>query len=265
MNGNAIKKYLSFAAVLLLIVVFMVACGGSIKQTNEELLQSALAAATGSRTDWQKVRTLAFKAVKQKSEDANAHAMLAIALEQCGQPDNAVDEIRKAVELDPRNFMAQLTKGRILFERDRIGDCIAPLKEAYKLKPDNENVLLLLARSSAKLERYKEAMTYYATLARLPSYKDRPEPYNELAVLYVSQKDNVKASAFFNEAYKKAPTNYIVVLNIGIFCDVYLNNPAYAIKHYNKYQELTLSNRELEPVRIKLTKRIEFLKQKYKL
>jgi Flp pilus assembly protein TadD len=191
--------------------------------------------------------------------------MLALALEQCGQPDNAIDEIRKAVELDPKNFMAQYTKGRILFERDRIGDCIAPLKEASKLKPDSGNVILLLARSSEKLGRYKEAMGYYATLARIPAYKDRPEPYNELAVMYVKQKDNVKASAFFNEAYKKAPTNHIVVLNIGIFCDVYLNNPAYAIKHYNKYQELTLSNRELEPVRIKLTKRIEFLKQKYKL
>ncbi len=264
MSGMNIRTYAAFIAVVALLSV-LVSCGGGVKQTNEELLQSALAAASGPKADWQKARALAFKAVKQKSEDANAHLILALALEQCGQPDNAVDEIRKAVELDPGNFMAQYSKGRILFERDRIGDCIAPLKEAQKLKPESENVMLLLARSSAALGRYKEAMSYYATLARNPAYKDRPEPYNELAMLYVKQKDNVKASAFFNEAYKKAPSNYIVVLNIGIFCDVYLNNPAYAIKHYNRYQELTLSNRELEPVRAKLKKRIEFLKQKYKL
>ncbi len=259
-----LRSYIAFLAVVT-VLCMLVSCGGGVKETNEELLQGAIDAASGPKADWQKARALAFKAVKQKSEDANAHAILALALEQCGQPDNAIDEVRKAVELDPKNFTAQYTKGRILFVRDRIGDCVAPLKEAQKLRPENANVVLLLARSADKLGRFKEAAAYYATLARHPAFKDRPEPYNELAMLYVRQNDNVKASAFFNEAYKKAPTNHIVVLNIGIFCDVYLNNPAYAIKHYVKYQELTLSNRELEPVRAKLKKRIEFLKQKYKI
>ncbi|GEM_PF-1284805 len=266
-HKNRIRGITYFTSILLLgVLAFgLASCSGGTKQTNEELLKSAIEAATGPKADWQKARSYAFKAVKQKSDDANARVMLAISLEQCGQASNAIDEIRKAVELDPKNFMAQFTKGRMLFENDRIGDSIAPLKEARKLKPDNANALLLLARSSAALGRNKEAAEYYATLAKLPNYKEKAVPFNELAVLYVNQKDYQKASLFFQEAYKRAPNDHIVVLNIGIFCDVYLKNPAYAIKHYNRYQELTLSNPELATVRNKLKKRIEFLKTANKL
>ncbi|HBC85400.1 MAG TPA: hypothetical protein DCZ94_00445 [Lentisphaeria bacterium] len=267
MSGINYKSIVSFSAVVLLIVLLMgiVSCGGGSKQTNEELLKAAIDSATGPKADWQKAKTLAYKAVKQKSDDANAHVMLSLALEQCGQPGNAIDEIRKAVEIDTKNFMAQFTKGRMLFENERIGDSIAPLKEAQKLRPDNENVILLLARSSAALGRYKEAAGYYATLAKTPAYRNKAVPYNELAILYVNQKDYQKASVFFQEAYKKAPNDHIVVLNLGIFCDVHLKNPVFAIKHYNRYQELTLSNPELAPVRNKLKKRIDYLKATYKL
>jgi tetratricopeptide (TPR) repeat protein len=126
-------------------------------------------------------------------------------------------------------------------------------------------VIVLLAKSSAALGRSREAAGFYATLARHPMYKDKPEPYNELGVIYVNQKDYRKALACFNEAYRKAPKNHIVVLNLGILYDVHLKNPSDAIKFYNKYQELTFNNPELEPVRDKLNRRIQVLRATNKL
>lgn len=259
-SAGSVLRFALPSALAVAMAVFLSACGERTKLTNEQLLQSAISAASGPKADWQKARTLAAKAVKQNQNDARAHVMLALSLEQCGQINSAIDEIRKAVAIDPKNFLALFTSGRMLFENDRIGDCIAPLKDAYKIHPDNENVLVLLARSAAALGRFKESSAYYATLARLPMYKDKPEPLNEIGVLYVSQKDYQKALAFFSEAFKKAPNSHIVALNIGILYDVHLKNPENAIKFYNKYQEITLRNPELEPVREKLKRRIEVLR-----
>ena len=258
-------KFVFPSLFVIVIAVGLSACGDRTKLSNEQLLQNALSAASGPKADWQKARGFAAKAVKQNQNDARAHVMLALSLEQCGQINSAIDEIRKAVALDPKNFLALFTNGRMLFENERIGDSIAPLKEAYKLHPDDDNVLVLLARSSDKLGRLKEAATYYATLAKHPMYKDRPEPLNEIGVLYVKQKNFTTALACFNMAYKKAPNSHIVVLNTGILYDVHLKDPSNAIKFYNKYQELTMRNPELEPVRDKLKRRIEVLQATNKL
>lgn len=265
-NSAGLISRSAFMSVLAIAFAFFLsACGERTKLTNDQLLQSALSAACGPKADWQKARAFATKAVKQNQNDARAHVILALSLEQCGQINSAIDEIRKAVALDPKNFLALFTNGRMLFERDRIGDSIAPLKEAYKIHPDNDNALILLARSSAALGRFKEAAEYYATLVKHPAYKDRPEPLNEIGVLYVSQKDYAKALALFNGAYKKAPNNHIVVLNLGILNDVYLKDSPNAVKYYNKYQELTLQNPELEPIRDKLKRRIEVIMATHKL
>jgi tetratricopeptide (TPR) repeat protein len=260
-----VLKFAPPSVLAVVIALCLSACGDRTKMTNDQLLQSALASTSGPKADWQKARWFATKAVKQNQNDARAHVILALSLEQCGQINSAIDEIRKAVSLDPKNFLALFTNGRMLFENEKIGDCIAPLMEAYKMQPDNANVLILLARSSAALGRFKEAGGYYATLAKHPMYKDRPDPLNEIGVLYVNQKDYPKALAFFNGAYKRAPTNHIIVLNLGIVYDVHLKDYPNAIKFYNKYQELTLRNPELEPVRDKLKRRIEVLKATNKL
>lgn len=262
---NSIFKFAMPPVLAILIAICLSACGDRAKLTNDQLLQNALTAASGPKADWQKARAFAAKAVKQNQNDARAHVMLALSLEQCGQVGGAIDEIRKAVALDPKDFMALFTNGRMLYENDRIGDSIAPLKEAYKIHPENDNVLVLLAESSAKLGRFKEAAGYYATLAKHPMYKDRAEPLNEIGVLYVSQKDYPRALAFFNGAYRKAPSNHIVALNLGVLYDVHLKDPSNAIKYYNKYQELTMRNPELEPVRDKLKRRIEVLQATNKL
>ena len=262
---NSVLKFAFPSVLAIAVAAGLSACGERTSLTNDQLLQSALAAAGGPKADWQKARGFAAKAVKQNQNDARAHVMLALSLEQCGQINSAIDEIRKAVALDPKNFLALFSTGRMLFENDRIGDSIAPLKEAYKIHPGNDNVLVLLAGSSAKLGRFKEAANYYATLAKHPMYKDRPDPLNEIGVLYAAQKDYPTALACFNLAYKKAPNSHIVVLNLGIIYDVYLKDPPNAIRFYNKYQELTMRNPELEPLRDKLKRRIEVLKATNKL
>ena len=263
--GASILKIALPSALAIAIAACLSACGDRTKLTNDQLLQNAFAAASGPKADWQKARLFAAKAVKQDQNDARAHVMLALSLEQCGQISGAIDEIRRAVALDPKNFLALFTNGRMLYENGRIGDSISPLKEAYKIHPGNDNVLVLLAGSSAKLGRFKEAANYYATLAKHPMYKDRPDPLNEIGVLYAAQKDYPTALACFNLAYKKAPNSHIVVLNLGIIYDVYLKDPPNAIRFYNKYQELTMRNPELEPLRDKLKRRIEVLKATNKL
>lgn len=236
--------------------LILLSCTKPVTESNEELLKQAIDAAA-NKADWKKARSLSYEAAKRNPRDVNAHVMLAISLEQSGQTDTALAEVRKAVEIDPKHFMAQYTMGRMLFEHERFADCVGPLTTANKLQPGNANVLLLLARCSTVLDLSQNAIKYYIHLAKHPQFKNKPDPYNELGIIFAGKKDYQKAARCFSEAYKRAPDNHIVVLNLAIFCDYYLKIFPKAVAFYQKYQRLTSHNPALEPKRIKIKKRIE--------
>lgn len=234
----------------------LLSCTKSVTESNEELLKHAIDSAA-NKADWKKARSLSYEAAKRNPLDVNAHVMLAISLEQSGQIDTALTEVRKAVEIDPKHFMAQYTMGRMLFDSERFADCVGPLTSANKLQPGNANVLLFLARCSTILDLTQNAIKYYTSLAKHPDFKNKPDPYNELGVIFAGKKDWQRAARCFSEAYKRAPDNHIVVLNLAVFCDYYLKNFQKAAAFYQKYQRLTSHNPALEPKRVRIKERIE--------
>lgn len=245
-----IKHFLKYT-FLCGIIFCLTSCGKSDFVSNGVLVQQAKTEA--QKGNWAEARKLAKKAVDQNGKDANARVMLALALEQCEQDDLALEEIEQAVLADPNHFMAQYSKGRMLFKKQRYGDCPEPLAKANQLKPNMPQTLLLLARTNAILDVHKEAVTYYVALAKLDEYKNKTEPYNELGVLFMKKKDFKRALRFFREAYAKNDKSIPVNINLAVFWDnltqlcgddkAKARKPAAnAIKYYIASEKLLVSN-----------------------
>ena len=238
-------------------VAAMLLCGCSgTKEETPVLLNKAVDLA--AKGDWQGAKKLAQKASKQDPNDGDAYVILSLCLENSGDLDSAIDEINKAFKVSDRNFMANYTKGRLLFQKGKYDSCIAPLKQARSLHPDSIETISLLAQASMK-QNLADTPVYFGVLARSDKFKNRPEPWNELGVCYANHNDYKKAIQFLVKAESLAPDNPQVSLNLGVVNDKGLNRSAEAISYYKKYLRLTTKNPELEPKRKAVADRVRDL------
>ena len=160
------KKFclmLAFSALLILS-----ACRGE-KLSIDDLLDRGTAAAQNG--DWEKAREYAKRAVKLVPSNVNALVLNALALENTGDPDGALDEVSKAVSIDEANYFAQYTKGRLLYEKKKYDSCVAPLRAALTLRPNAPDPLILLAQAAVMLQN--DRMSAF-TIRVLPVFRSSP-------------------------------------------------------------------------------------------
>jgi Flp pilus assembly protein TadD len=179
-------------------------------------------------------------------------------LENSGDLDGAIDEINKASKVSERSFMANFTKGRLLFQKGKFDSCIAPLKQARALNPENLDVVSLLAQAAMR-QNLSDAPGYYVILLRSERFKNRPEPWNELGVYYANHKDFKRASQFLVKAESLAPESPQIAFNLAVLNDSGLNRPAEAVSYYKKYLRQTVKNPELEAKRKLVADRVREL------
>lgn len=230
-------------------------CSGE-KVENSVLLSKAVE--LGAKGDWAEAKRLAQKAARQEPNDDSALTMLAIALEQAGEQDAALEEATKAAKLSDKNFMAHFTKGRILYLKGRFDSCIGPLKTARALRPDSLDVVVLLAQASA-IQNLPDAAGYYSILAKSDRFKSKPEPWNEIGMIFAVRGDYRRAQQYFAKAESLAPENPTVILNMAIVNEIHLKRPSEAATYYKKYLRLTARNPELEPKRRDVAERLKSL------
>jgi len=255
------RKGIVLATAICALAIFASSCDfaggeGDARKT----LSEAFDALSGKNADWKKAKSLAEKAARQDPEDHRAKILLAAAYEQGGQISQAVDELKKAVKIAPGDFTAQYTLGRIYFENGKFDDCLAPLVSACRIDPGNGAAVFYLACTYQKLRQNKNAYNKFHELAGMPEFKKRPEPFNELGMIYLQNKDLKNASLAFIAAYIRAKENHKVVWNLAVFYDIYARNPASAVGLYEKYQQITLVNPELAAKREIARKRVQTLK-----
>lgn len=209
---------------------------------------------------WNKTLECTEDAVSLQPKNVEAIVLHALALEHNGKNNNALEEIAKASSLSPGTFFVQYTHGRMLFERGRYESCIAPLKNALKLRPGNTDTLLLLARVSTIQKNMQDAKIYYSMLAKSKEYAKDPAPWNELGmIVLLEDKSPKKSVAYFNYAYRLAQSNPTTVLNMAVLCDRYLNDKKNAKAFYQHYLALTKHDSSLSAERSSVEKRVKSL------
>lgn len=100
-------------------------------------------------------------AVKEKPNDADIRLSYARILDGAQYRERAIDETRKAAELDPGQPWAFIDLGVRLQEVGRSDEGIANLKHALALAPDNLEAHLALADVYRDQGRYAEALPLY--------------------------------------------------------------------------------------------------------
>ena len=244
---------LAFSALLILS-----ACRGE-KLSIDDLLDRGTAAAQNG--DWEKAREYAKRAVKLVPSNVNALVLNALALENTGDPDGALDEVSKAVSIDEANYFAQYTKGRLLYEKKKYDSCVAPLRAALTLSPNAPDPLILLAQAAVMLQNGQDVRIYYSRLARIPQFARNPIPWSELGMYYLfSERNAPKAKDYLNYAYTLRRDNPTLLLNLAIYFDVHMNNKAEARKLYTRFLNMTQRNSSMSQTRAAVEKRLKVLK-----
>lgn len=237
--------------------LFLCGCFGE-RADFSVLMNKAAKYAEGGQ--WSKALEYSRQALERQPGNVEALVLNALAYENCGQENNALDEIAKAAELAPNSFFVQYTRGRMLFERGRYESCIAPLKNAMKLRPDSVDTAVLLARVSTIQKNMNDARYYYTILAKSNAFSKNPVPWSELGmIILLDANDPKKSIAYFNYAYKLAPSDPATVLNMAVLCDKYLKRNKEAKGFYQKYLTLTQRDSSLSSERAAVEARIRSL------
>ena len=97
--------------------------------------------------DWQGAEKAFKKAIELKPNLATAHRYYAAYLRSMGRLDEALEESRTALELDPLSPFTNVLHGLLLNVLDRSDEAIQGLKSTLDLYPDHSEVMLFLGLS----------------------------------------------------------------------------------------------------------------------
>ncbi|QSH41645.1 tetratricopeptide repeat protein [Lentisphaerota bacterium ZTH] len=256
------KKLKHGVFIFSLILTLAVLCGCeklSEKSTPFLINNAASFAASGK---WEKALKYSDAVVTREPTNVDALLLKAISSEHLGKMPLALKAAREAVTQEPDRFAAQYTLGR-LYAKDpkKMQDAVAPLLRALKLKANDQNTLILLAKCSTSL-KLANAIKYYQMLAKYPRFKKRPELFNQMGIYYAVNKQNRKAAENLVSAYQMAPNNPIILLNFAIFKDLYIGMSDNTVDFYKQYLKITANNPELQKKRDFVKSRIEQITSK---
>lgn len=231
------RMYLPLAAVVTLGVLAAHALLGR----RSALLGLAAVVILGALTvrrnlDYRSALSIWTDTVAKAPGNPRAHTQLARALEQAGQPDEALAEYRAAVRLTPEYATAHYNLGYALLQAGRPTEATGPLTEALRLNPRSAEAHSNLSVALLRQGRATEAGAHLETALRLrPDYA---EAHYNLANLLVRSGRLAEALPHFAAAVRLEPGRADAHFN---FANALFESgrPAEAIPHYEIVLRLT--------------------------
>ena len=139
--------------------------------------------------DWAGAQAEIQKALALNVNDPNAHEWNGIFLSVQGRPDQSIQELRTAVELDPLNAEYLATLGNILMVTGRPVEAKTALSAAIGLDPASDGAHFSLAEIYANDKQFAEAINESTTALFLRGQRDQA-----LKVKAVYQKSGYEAA-----------------------------------------------------------------------
>ncbi len=224
-------RYRRLAAIGLLscLVLMLAACG--TRQSSEELMQQALAAARAG--DWSYAREYARRVTAHDPGNLDARMLMGLSFHYLGETGRATRSMRQVAEQAPNNFTAQFLYGWMLSEAGNFAEALAPLRRAHEIDRHHRPLLVLLARACLE-QNLIEGVGYLQRLVSEADYGNRPEAFNAIALLWMGEPNYNRARAFFLQALRRDPGNPVVLQNLAVLYDLYLNDEEQALAYYRR-------------------------------
>ena len=250
------RRFWNGFAVSALCLAFLLSAGCGSSTADGCLAKASEKAADG---DWNGALKLARRAVELEPDNVAALLFRATACEKCGERDLALDSALQAVKINPESFAAQYTLGR-LYSADpaRYADAMNALEQAFRLKPDDTNTLILLCNVSVAM-RSRQAVNYLRMLKRRPEFAKSAALDNQLGVALVRAGNFTAAKQAFMDACRNSKNNPDMVYNMGVFMDYYTPSKANARGFYRFFLKLTGNNPEYAAARARVEARLRQL------
>ena len=177
-----------FSAILPLMIIFS-GCQDN-NSTDEKLNQAFNHARNG---DWKSAEKIAAEISEAYPQAIQPMLIQALAYEQKGELDKAIDLARHAADAATKDFTAQYTYGRLCASVPlRQAEAFSVLENALKLNPEDTNTLVLLC--SIGVQRNEPSTDkYLSLLTHIPEYSNSPVLYFLIGTRH-AQKGNRNAA-----------------------------------------------------------------------
>ncbi|NQV57422.1 MAG: tetratricopeptide repeat protein, partial [Rhodospirillales bacterium] len=151
------------------------------------------------------------KCIDANSQHADAWHLLGLAMHQSGQSDNAVNNIMRAVELDPSRALFQTNLATILNALKRFGEAAAAARRAVELDPADGDAFHHLGVALLALDDASGAEQALDAAVRLQPTNS--EFLNNLGVAFKRQGKTGPAEDFFGRALDADPSSITAAVN----------------------------------------------------
>jgi tetratricopeptide (TPR) repeat protein len=132
------------------------------------------------------------------------------------KPEVAVDDLKKAIELNPNLADAHVSLGMAYYQMNMTEDATAEFEKAVLVDPNNLRAHIYLAQDYAQAEKYDKVIEHLSKAAELDN--NNPQILKELSGMllkYGTESDVLKAREVLEKAVKMIPDDPEVLMNYG--------------------------------------------------
>ena len=148
----------------------------------------------------------------------------------------AIYNLHKATRSFPERYDAWLFYGWVLLESGDSRNAIPPLQEALRLLPQGSphrgKIQMLLGKCYLQNNLQAQALQILQPLRIREPYRNAPELYNSLGLLAMMRQSPQIGVAFFQEGLTRCPRNEVLLQNLAVAYDLYLNDIPRAKRAY---------------------------------
>lgn len=162
---------------------------------------------------WPEAVSAYIRALAIKPGDFQANLNVATAYLQLNEPDQALPFAQRAAGVDPNSGAARNNLGRIYAAMDRHAEAIVEFRQAAELMQPTSPLLLNLANSLGKDNRYEEAVN---VLNQLIQTEPSPAAYERLGASLFKLRRYDASMAAFRTALEIDPNHYPALNGLGV-------------------------------------------------
>jgi len=132
------------------------------------------------------------------------------------KPEVAVEDLKKAIELDPKLAEAYVSLGRAYFQMNMTDEATAEFEKAVQVDPNNLRAHIYLAQDYAQAGKNDKVIEHLSKAAELDN--SNPQILKELGGMllkYGNESDESKAREVLEKAVKMLPDDPEVLMNYG--------------------------------------------------
>ncbi len=160
-----------------------------------------------------------------------------VALHRAGQPDDAVNAYKRALELDRDLLEARLNLGTLLLEQNRADEAKTEFTAFTLRRPNDAAGWLKLGTAQLKLNEIVPAERCFSTVLALKT--SEAEAYNGLGLARIQRGKPRDAAQFFAAAIQARPDYAAAILNLATVSQEYLHDNKTAVENYRAYLALS--------------------------